>query len=324
MHRVLVGCVVLVASGATILQAQSAVRPVSVATSRSDEPRFASEVDLVALDVCVKDRSGRPTTGLERQDFLILENNTPQQVTLFAPAGRVPLAVALVIDTSQSMSGGRLDRAKVAAEQFVDLLRPDDLVEVLSFNDRANLEYDLGLNHDQAKRSLRDLSAAGMTRLYEAVLVALRNLEHAQRHRTADSLSVMIVLSDGDDTGSGVAFEDLSEQVRRSGVLTYTISLLDKGDRMVAPRWQMAALARDSGGASVAVRDLSGLVGIYQDINAELVSLYRIGYVPASVARDGGWRTISVRVPEHALVIRTRAGYYAPRSHPSSSRKPLR
>lgn len=318
MHRFPLLCLALLVAGATCPRAQSAERlAAGPSAQRADEPRFTSGVELVALDVCVKDRNGRPATGLKLEDFLILDNNVPQRIALFSTSGRVPLAVALVIDTSHSMAGGRLDRAKVAAAKFIEMLRPDDLVEVLSFSDRANMEYALGLSHEQATRSLTELSASGMTGLYEAVLVALRDLERAPRHRTADYLNVMIVLSDGDDTRSRLGFDELIEQVRRSGVLIYTISLRDRNDRVEAPRWEMAKLAHDSGGEAVAIRDIRSLTRIYQEINAELVNLYRVGYVPSPATRDGSWRTISVRVPEPALVIRTRAGYYAP--HPRST-----
>jgi VWFA-related protein len=103
-------------------------------------------------------------------------------------------------------------------------------------------------------------------------------------------------------------------------VLVYTISLLtDEHDRAVAPRWQMAQLAHDTGGRAVAVRDPNGLSAIYQEIGLELLHLYRLGYVPSSGMRDGSWRTISVRVPRQDLVIHTRSGYYAPR--PDTPRK---
>jgi Ca-activated chloride channel family protein len=276
-------------------------------------PRFKSGVDLVALDVCVKQRDGLPTTGLAPEDFLILENNIPQRIALFSAEGRVPLAVAVLIDSSHSMRGTRFERAKAAAAEFIEVLRPDDLVEVMAFNQRANVRYALGADHGLAKLSLNEVSPAGMTGLYEATLVALRRLDHARRKQDVEYRSVVIVLSDGEDTSSLLSFDAVLEDVRRSNALVYTISLLtDERDRTLAPRWQMAQLAYDTGGRAVAVRDLSGLDRIYQDIGVELLHLYRLGYVPAPPAQDGSWRSISVRVPAKDLVIQTRSGYYAP------------
>ncbi len=287
-------------------------------------PRFTSGVDLVALDVCVKNHEGHPAAGLKPEDFLILENNIPQRIEQFSTAGRVPLAVILLVDSSRSMFGGPLDRAKTAAAGFIDILRPEDLVEVMSFNERAHRRYELGADHAQAKQSLNEVSAAGATRLYEAVLVALRELEHAQRTRTTEYRNVIIVLSDGEDTYSRLPFEGVLEEVRRAGVLVYTISLRTKHhEGPGAPLWQMALLAHDTGGQAVAIRDLNGLAQIYQDINTELVNLYRIGYVPSPSVGDGSWRAISVRVPVTTHIVRTRTGYYAPRmpSQPSQELK---
>lgn len=286
-----------------------------------ERPQFKSGIDLVPLDVCVRSRDGRPTRGLKPADFLILENNVPQRIALFSAEGRIRLAVALLVDNSYSMAGPRLERARVAAAEFIGTLRSDDLVEVTTFNERTNLLYPLGTDHERAKRSLNEISAVGMTRLYEAALVALRRLERAQRSRTVEYRNVMILVSDGEDTASRLSFDDVLEDVRRSDVLIYTISLrTNKHDRAAAPRWQMARLAHDTGGQAVAVHDLADLTRIYQDIGAELFHLYRVGYVPLTPVRDGSWRSVSVRVPTKDLVIRTRSGYYAPRSHQKSSR----
>ena len=285
-----------------------------LARAVTDVPKLRSSVDLVALDVCVKTRDGHPSKGLKAEEFLILENDVAQKLALFSIAGHMPVAVNLLVDNSHSMTGVRLDRAKVAAAEFIGTLRQDDLVEVMSFNDRVNLRYPLGADREQAKLSLNDISATGMTRLYEAVLVALRSLDRAQRDRSIEYRNVIIVLSDGEDTGSRPPFDDVLEDVRRSGVLVYTISLrTGDDDRVAAPRWEMALLAYDTGGRAFGVRDVAELPRIYQEIGVELVHLYRIGYVPSPLARDGAWRTISVRVPTADLVVRTRSGYYAPR-----------
>jgi Ca-activated chloride channel family protein len=296
----------------------------STASAPAGRPQFRSGVDLVSLDVCVRNRNGQLTAGLKPEDFLILENNVSQRIVLFSAEGRTRLSVSLLVDSSHSMAGPRLERAKAAAAEFIGTLRPDDLVEVISFNERANLRYSLGANQQQARLSLNDISAAGMTGLYEAALVATRRLEHAQRSRTLEYRNVIVLLTDGEDTSSRLPFDDVLKDVRGSGVLIYTISLrTDKHDRVMPPPWQLAQLASDTGGRAVAVGDLSNLSQTYREIGAELLDLYRLAYVPSELVRDGSWRSVSIRVPGKDLVIRTRSGYYAPRP-PSTTllRKP--
>jgi Ca-activated chloride channel family protein len=281
---------------------------------------FRGGVDLVALDVCVKDRNGRPTAGLNRDDFLILDNNVPQQIALFTTADRVPLAVSLLVDTSQSMAGAPLDRAKAAAAAFIASLGPDDLVEVISFNDTADIRYRLGADHYLARLSLNDLWSTGMTALYQTVLASVRGLERAQQDRSIEYRNVVIALTDGENTRGRLAFDDMLDAVRRSGVIVYTVSLrTERRHRSVVPGWQMAQLAHDTGGRALAVRDPEDLTGMYQEIGAELHHLYRIGYVPTPIARDGSWRRISVRVSNRDVVVRTRSGYFAPRAAPARS-----
>jgi VWFA-related protein len=318
MRRPFFACTFLLL-GFSLLNAQSGDRS---AAPDSQRAQFKSGVDLVALDVCIKNRDGHPTKGLKPEDFLILENDVPQRIALFSVAGRVPLAVALLIDNSRSMFGEALDRAKVAGAKFIDILRPDDLVEVMSFNERANLRYALGADHQQAKSSMNDISATGGTRLYEAVVVALHDIERAQQIRKIEYRDVIIVLSDGEDTHSRLPFDEVLEAVRRSGVLVYTISLrTEHRGQTDAPLWQMSLLAHDTGGRAVAIHDLADLTQTYEDINTELVNLYRIGYEPSPPMRDGSWRTISIRVPSATLVVRSRSGYYAPRVISAASRQ---
>jgi hypothetical protein len=105
---------------------------------------------------------------------------------------------------------------------------------------------------------------------------------------------------------------------RHSRALVYTVSLLtDEHDRLVAPSWEMTQLAVDTGAESVAVREHESLTRVYQAIVADLLHLYRIGYVPSSPARDGGWRHVNVRTTKRDLVTRTRSRYYASRHNPS-------
>jgi VWFA-related protein len=293
---------------------------VSGAAAALAQARFQSGVNLVALDVCVKTRDGHSATELKPEDFLVLENDVPQKISLFSADGHVPLAVSLLVDSSQSMLGARLERARAGAAGLIDVLRPDDLVEVMSFNDQVNLRYPLGADHARAKSALDDISARGATALYEAVLVAVHNQEHARQHRSVDYREVIVLLSDGENTTGRVPFDSVLEGARRSGALVYTISLLtDTHDRIAAPSWEMAQLAFDTGGQAVASRDLGSLTRIYQDIAAELLHLYRVGYVPFPLAHDGSWRRLAVRVPTKGVVVRTRSGYYAPRAVSSGS-----
>jgi Ca-activated chloride channel family protein len=203
------------------------------------------------LEVSVRSRDGRPVTGLTPDDFLILEDNVPQRLVFFSTENPVRLAVTMLVDNSSSVAGRGLERAKAAVAGFLEVLRPVDLVEVISFSDRANLLYPLGPDQTEAKRALGAVRAGGMTRLHEALAVALRRCERAPHRLLDEYRNVIVLLSDGDDTGSVLSFDEVLADARRSGVLVYVMSLRTdrKKDHIVAPPWQMTRLAHEYGWA---------------------------------------------------------------------------
>jgi Ca-activated chloride channel family protein len=290
--------------------------PIAFAQShdnRGPQTVYRSGIDLVSLDVCVRSRDGRFVPALAPGDFLVLENDKPQRLAFFLPQDRVPLSVMLVLDRSASMAGERLERARQAAIAFVKQLRPEDRIGVMAFNELAERRLPLTSDRAAAERAIAGVTAEGQTGLFEAVLVGLRELERDRRERAGDARDVLLVLTDGEDTSSRPTFEHVLEDVRRSGVLVYGISLrTDARDRCLAPSRELLQFAHDTGGRAVAVQDLANLTPVYEEIAIELRSLYRIGYVPRDAGPDGGWRRVSVRVAGGDVVARTRSGYYAP------------
>lgn len=282
------------------------------------QPRLKNGVDLVSLDVCVRDATGRLLTGLTADDFLVLENGKPQPISFVLPSGAVPLTAILLIDRSHSMRGSKLARAVEAAELFARLLGPDDQLEIIVFNHRAGRIHTFGDHPARVPAALAPIEASGSTSLYDALLVAANDLGRARRGALPNSREVVIVLSDGEDTASVVGFEEVLPVLRRSGALIYTVSLRAgvRGDWLGAT-WPLLEMARDTGGRALGVPRLEAVPALYAEINAEVRHLYRIGYVSTDERRDGQWRPVSVRVPSRDAPVRTRAGYYASREPPT-------
>jgi VWFA-related protein len=276
-------------------------------------PRFRSGVDLVTLDVCVTDRDGRFLPALKADDFLIFDGRARQQLAFFSAEGQVPLAAVVLIDRSSSMTGAKLERAKTAALTFLSHLGPADIGAVLAFNRQVMRVVPFSTGTSEARPLVDHLSADGQTALFDAMLVALRELQSAGRPGEGPRRDAIVVLSDGEDTASRLDFDDLRREVQRTGVLVYSISIrTDERDRPLPPLHEFSQLSWDSGGRAVAVRDLTTLDAVYADIAAELRQMYRLAYVPVVPLGDGGWHGVTVRVPTRDARVRTRAGYYAP------------
>jgi Ca-activated chloride channel family protein len=273
--------------------------------------RFRSIANAVVVDVCVTARDGSFVPALTADDFLVLDDNRPQDVIFFAGEERLPLAVTLLIDRSGSMRGSKLDAAERAAVDFIDTLREHDLVEVIAFNDQPFRVFPLGSEHDVARQSVSGLSGTGATRLWDAVIFGLRDLQRGQRHRADRYRQIMVILSDGDDEKSLVSFDYVLDDVRRSGVIVYAVSFRtdDRPRGLAAPR-ELAQLAFDSGGRAAAADSAVSLARVYAEVAAEIRSLYQVGFVPSDPGDDGQWRSISVRVPGRDLHVRARSGYY--------------
>jgi len=285
--------------------------PFSLCVILLSQLRVGSSVDLVALDVCATDRHGAPA-AVGSDDLAVFDNGVRQQIVLFSEGDRVPLAVTLLVDSSQSMHDGLLDRAVSAATTLIDQLPADSLVEVMSFNDHAAVRYPLGADHARAELALAGLSPAGATALYEAVIVAIRNQERASRARHERYREVIVLLTDGEDTAGRLDFDEVLDEARRSSILVYTVVLPPHDAPSAGPPWQMTQLAVDTGGETISARSADSLRSIYQRIAADVRNLYRVGYIPTPLVRDGAWHQVQVRPVAKDLVFRTRTGYFAP------------
>lgn len=279
----------------------------------NDRPTsFKTGVDLVTVDVCVRDANGRFLPTLSADDFLIVENGRIQRVTFLAPGEALPLRVVLVLDASSSMAGTKLARAREAAAQFSTQLAPDDQLEIITFNQKASIVHAFEDARPNAAGRLRQIAASGMTALNEALLVAASELRRARRASGTEYREVVIVLSDGDDTASVVGFEEVLRALRGSGSLVYALSLrTNASGEWLGANWPLLQLAADTGGRAVSVPRLDALESLYQEIDAEVRHLYRLGYVSDNGNRDGKWRALSVRLRSGDGRIQARSGYYA-------------
>ena len=287
----------------------------NAARPRQSPATFRSRTDLVALDVSVEGQSGEPVPPLDASGFVVLEDNVPQDITFFAPEGRLPLAVVLLVDHSQSMAGERLARAKAATSAFLRMLEPDDRVEILAFDEEVTRLYPLGGDHAEAERSIRDLSAGRSTALYDALLVGLRDLERDARSGAGDCQHAIVVLSDGDDTSSLVEYDEVLDLAKRSETAIYAIGLrpqsIGRRDFREA-EFVLRQLSQETGGRVFFPTNVSELTAIYQQISDELVSQYTLAYASKNPLRNGAWRRVIVRLKRPGVVARTRQGYYGP------------
>jgi VWFA-related protein len=225
------------------------------ASVTAQRPAFKSGVDIVPLTVTVTDAAGRHVPGLTDQDFTVLEDGVEQPVSFFA-SGDVPLDVALAIDTSSSMRS-ELPLVQAAAIGLVGKLRPSDRGAIVEIKGTAGIPQPFTSDRALIERSIRALKTSGDTALYDAIYVVLKEFERERRESLDIRRQALVLLSDGLDNKSHLAFEDVMEAARRGGVNIYTISLrgqaallprADLDGRTLQAEYTMGAVARESGG----------------------------------------------------------------------------
>jgi Ca-activated chloride channel homolog len=279
--------------------------------------KISTNVERVVLGVSVRDREGRFVAGLERNNFLVLEDGRPQQIRFFSNEDS-PITLGLVIDNSGSM-GPKRTETNAAALELVNLSNPSDEVFVIHFNENVSIGLPEGTafasDHAKLRRALSDARPAGKTALYDAVAAGLQQLAQGTFERKA-----LVLVSDGGDNSSRSTLKDVLNLASRSQAFIYTIGIYDEDDMDRNPD-VLKKLARLSGGEVFLPSRLSEMNYIARSIAAELRNQYTIGYAPADTRQGGRYRSIRVVVnaPELGkLRVRARPGYLAPGPEPSA------
>jgi VWFA-related protein len=192
--------------------------PGTVMATDLKAPTYGVVARTVRVPVSVLTSEGKPVLGLRDADFKLSENGKKQGVTLFSGERR-PLRLALALDLSRSMDN-KIRQVEEALRHFIDLLEPNDEVLVMTFSDRLRIAQDFTSDRKKLMRVLDNLEPDGGTALYDAAFEAIRRVGQGP----AESKAVVLV-TDGVDTSSSVAFKDVKELARRREVPVFSIGL---------------------------------------------------------------------------------------------------
>jgi Ca-activated chloride channel family protein len=289
--------------------------PPAAAPSRAPQPSFRTGIDVVSLNVTVTTADQQFVTDLEQQDFQVFEDGVRQDVSFFTRS-QLPIALALLLDTSASMEE-KMRIAQEAAIGFARRLRPEDTAQVIDFDSRVNILQPFTNDAALLEKAIRSTAAGGSTSMYNAIYIALNEMKKV-RAQSADEIRrrAVVVLSDGEDTSSLLPFEEVIELAKRSETAVYTIGIRSAepsgGRGFREAEFVLKQLALETGGRSFFPGSASELPAIYTQIANELSSQYTVGYTSKNPRRDGAWRRLVVRTSRPNAIARTKQGYYAP------------
>ena len=330
------------------LSAGGSTSPAAAKKPGEDEA-IKLETHLINLNVSVTDRGGRAITGLKQGDFSVFEDNEPQKISFFVPE-QSPFNLVLLLDMSGSVKS-QIELIKEAALHFLDIIGPQDSVAVITFTSDVSVVSPLTRDRDLLREKIRNLrTPVGGTAFYDALAYVLADvLAGVKGQRNAvialtdgqDSSVVPSPALPGGVTlnlgrgrgGSYLTFEQLLDGVMEADAIIYPIHiqsesgaanlplrLLPPGAQIIVSpsavvaelgRRQLEELAQASGGKFFSAARIDELQGIYNEVAAEMRTVYTVAYTPKNETFDGKFRRVRVKVNRDDAAVRTRRGYYA-------------
>jgi VWFA-related protein len=273
----------------------------------AQQPTFKAGTSVVGVLSTVIDAQGRLIPNLEQEQFTILDNGKPQEISFFQNETQ-PFTIVVMLDFSASMTAN-LDLLKAATEQFILRMLPDDKGQVGAFSDRIEFSGKFTNDRDDLISALKDLQFGNPTRLYDAIDASIDMLEGATSRR-----KIVLVFTDGDDTASRRGQGDVLQKAKAKEVMIYAIGLESEffnGVRLqrTRPDRGLRKLADETGGGYFELKKTDELAPTFTRVAQELHSLYALGFAPTVL--DGKEHKLEVRVKTPGAVVRARKSYVA-------------
>ena len=274
-------------------------------------------VDEVAVFFSVTGRGGL-INGLEEKNIAVLDDGRPPaRLVEFAPQSKLPLHLALLIDTSGSLQP-RFSFEKQAASRFVAgmLRNRSDLAFVAGFANQANVTQDFSADVGLLATGIDRLTISGGTAIWDAVSFACWKLAaYPEKERVA---KVLVVLTDGEDNASRITLKQAIQDAEATGVTVYAISTKDYADlhrfgKTDADR-ALQALTERTGGEAMFPGEMNAVDKAFEKLRDVIRSRYLVAYKPAAFAANGQYRRIEIIAKKDGrhLRVHARQGYYAP------------
>jgi VWFA-related protein len=299
----------------------------------AQDPVIKVDVDLVNVLCSVRNKGNGLVGNLEKSDFKLFEDGKEQEIKYFTRETDLPLTIGMLVDTSKSQEN-LIDPERRAAYQFFRVvLRKKDLAFLMQFGAEAELLQDNtgsakmlqdGLNQLRLSVPVGGLhpgpvptaqNLAG-TIMFDAIYLAAQEKLKGEVGR-----KVIVVITDGDDTGSKTPRDKATEAAQKADSIIYFIDYED-------PRYHgggfgtftigrntgtadMAKMSSETGGRVFRVDRKNTLDDIFKELQDEMRSQYSIGYTSPHTAKDGSYHKIEIKVANKDYKVQARKGYYA-------------
>jgi Ca-activated chloride channel family protein len=266
------------------------------------------KVNLVNVIVSVLDENNRPAPDLPVEAFQVSEEGNPQKIEVFEKETQQPLDLALMIDASLSAQIGMSTERAAAAHFIQQVIRPGDHLAVFGFDENVTRVADFSDKIPTLQDAVRRIPAGAGTSIYDAIVLGSRSLAGQKSERR----HVIIIITDGGETTSHSDFETARKAAVRSDTLLYTIlirSVKGESGRYTAGEHALQTITETTGGAMFFPDSTADLGIIFDQIDRELRTQYRLAYYPNPRGPADSLRNIEITVLGD-YKVRYRKNYY--------------
>jgi len=267
--------------------------------SRDDTPQRIGVLE-VRLPLSVKEKT-KFVPGLTVNNFEVYEDGKRQSIQKFIAPSQLPLNIAMLMDTSNSVKL-KLPFEKDAAEDFVATVttfRRKDQVLFATFDSEVQLHQDFTDAQEPLIRAIRKVKAGGYTRMYDAVYRVVE--EKMSNLQSSEARRIVVVLSDGEDTASERSLKDAIEMAQRYDVTIFGISTknfkgVESGIVENADDKDLRKLCEETGGQVFLPSQKTELFRAFTQVAQDLRQEYVLFYTPQNQTKSGKRREIKVKL----------------------------
>jgi Ca-activated chloride channel family protein len=285
---------------------------VSSAALRTREKPIKASVELVLVPVTITDPLNRLVTGLDKENFSILEGKDSQEIKNFSSED-APVSIGVIFDVSGSMSS-KIEKSREAVVEFFKTANPQDEFFMITFADKPEEVSDFTQSVEDIQGKLVFTVPKGRTALLDAIYLGVNKMHQAKYSKRA-----LLIISDGGDNHSRYTENEIKSLVKEADVMIYAIGIYDhyfaSDEERLGPAL-LSDIAELTGGRAFTIDNPNDLSDVATKIGIELRNQYVIGYRPKNPVHDGKWRIIKVKLnPPRGLPplkVYAKTGYYAP------------
>ena len=260
-----------------------------------DRGKIKVAVNLVNVLVSVLDEHNRPAADLPAAAFQVLDEDNPQTIAVFEKETQQPLDLALMIDASLSAQLGMPAQREAAAHFIQQVLRIGDRLAVYAVDENVTQLAAFSDNVGHLQEAVRRVPPGAGTSIYDAVLLGSKALAR----QGSDRRRVIILITDGGETTSHADFDSARREAVRTNTLLYTVvirTMKNESGRNTAGEHALETITDTTGGAVFYPDSSAQIDAIFDRINRELRTQYRLGYYPNPRGPADTYRRIEVTV----------------------------